>query len=154
MLTLTSAQAESSSAEMKEFLIISFLILVLLYAASAEDCVRVLTHQPISVDVNWCTQPVNALLPSPIGYCTNARCRSSQGMDYMPNQMTRGKQYSNIVSCSRVCTYTLCCCHTAKCRPQQSITREARVLALCAANGLTRAVNVRYKDVQSCQCVH
>ena len=81
----------SRTVKMKRLLIISFLMFVLLYTASAEDCARVEARRLVKVDVNWCSEPVTALLRSPTGYCSNSRCRSSNRMHYMPNQMMRGK---------------------------------------------------------------
>lgn len=78
---------------MKGFLITLFLMLVLLYAVSAqlEECLRVETSAPVSLNVNWCNQKVTANLPNPIGYCSNARCKSSHRIHTTPDSLEQSK---------------------------------------------------------------
>ena len=77
---------------MKESLIISFLVLAFLYAVEAqEDCIRVVTNAPVKVRVGWCSEEVSASIPNGIGYCTNARCKSTHKTHLVPEQVVRGK---------------------------------------------------------------
>ena len=77
---------------MKGSLITSFLVLCLLYAATAEDCIRKETSE-ISVNVGWCSEAVTATLDNPIGYCSNAKCRSTHKMHTSPEVIVRGKHF-------------------------------------------------------------
>ena len=85
----------SRAVEMKGLLIISFLMLALLYGTKAQDqCGRAETfNEQITVDVNWCSVPVTATLPGPIGYCSNARCVSSHKTYSTPEQVFTGSFY-------------------------------------------------------------
>ena len=63
---------------MKESLIILFLMIAFVCTAKVQDdCIRVVTHAPVQVNVGWCSVPVSASIPNGIGYCTNARCTSA-----------------------------------------------------------------------------
>lgn len=72
-------------------LIISFLVLGLLHIAAARECIRSETYA-ISVTVNWCSQPVTATFSEPIGYCINARCKSSHRI-YSPFEEVNWGKY-------------------------------------------------------------
>lgn len=64
---------------MKGLLILTLALLVFLHAVIAQDCQRIKTYD-IKVKVNWCPQPAEASLKDrniSIGYCINAKCRSS-----------------------------------------------------------------------------
>lgn len=75
---------------MKELLIISFVLLVALYVGAVPECIRVEINETATFDVDWCSQPVRVILPEPIGYCTNARCRSSHKTHTARENITLG----------------------------------------------------------------
>jgi len=82
---------------MKGLLIISFVLLVLLQIAIAQqsDCRLIQGPNKVTLNVNWCSQPVIATLPEEyIGYCSNARCKSSHEVHRNTERVTRGKQFA------------------------------------------------------------
>jgi len=81
---------------MNGLLVVSFALFVLLQVSMAQgpDCIRIEEGpKPIKLSVNWCSQPVTATLAGPIGYCTNARCRSSHKVHLPTDQVTRGESF-------------------------------------------------------------
>lgn len=72
--------------EMKGLLVISLLILVAFYFGAVQGCIRIESNEPALFDVEWCTEPVSVALPEPIGYCTNAKCRSSHKTHTSPRE--------------------------------------------------------------------
>ena len=84
---------------MKGFLIILFLMLVLLYAVSAQECIRITSSAPVQVQVGWCNNKVTASLPEAIGYCSNARCKSTHKIHTTPEQLERSKYLVARVHC-------------------------------------------------------
>ena len=75
---------------MKELLIILLTVLVALYVGAVPECVRVETTEPATFDVDWCDQPVIVNLPEAVGYCGNARCRSSHKTHVIRENVTLG----------------------------------------------------------------
>ena len=75
----------------KELSVILFMVLVASYLVCAVDeCIRVETNEVVPVDVGWCNQPVFVELPEPVGYCANAKCRSSHKTHTAIENITRG----------------------------------------------------------------
>ena len=72
---------------MRELLIV---LLTVLVPCAVLQCIRVETIEPAIFDVDWCDQPVIANLPEPVGYCANARCRSSHKTHVTRENVTLG----------------------------------------------------------------
>jgi len=66
-------------------------MLAVLHAGALEGCIRVETTEKATFDVDWCNKPVTVTLPEPIGYCANARCRSSHKTHHSREIYVHGK---------------------------------------------------------------
>lgn len=75
---------------MKGLLVVLFAML-LLHVATAQKCIRIQSSASVKVNVDWCSEPVTATLPTPIGYCANARCVSYHRLHIPTGQVKRGK---------------------------------------------------------------
>ena len=84
---------------MNGFLTTLFLMLVLLYAVSTQECIRVTLSAPVSVQVGWCNKKVTASLPNAIGYCSNARYKSAHKIHTTPQHLERSKYLVARVRC-------------------------------------------------------
>ena len=72
---------------MKELFII---LLMTFYVTADDECLRVETYS-YKIDVDWCPIPITVTLPEKVGYCTNARCRSSHMTHDARENITIGK---------------------------------------------------------------
>lgn len=76
--------------KMKGLSIIFLMMLIALYICTAEECIRVNGANYATFNVEWCTEPISVHLPEPIGYCTNARCRSFHKTHGKSDNITQG----------------------------------------------------------------
>jgi len=122
-------------------------MLLLVHTVVAQDCIRQQTTA-ITVNVNWCHQPATAVLDSPIGYCANVRCKSSHKTHYDVEEVRRGMYCVNVIMSRNnfVSLYAGCC------RALQSSTSVAPGVTVTCPNGDSRIIDVRYTDIQSCEC--
>lgn len=139
---------------MKGLLIILLMMLAALHAGALEECIRVETTEPAMFDVDWCSQPVTTTLPEPIGYCANARCRSSHKTHHSREIYVHGiATNSNINILITYClynTYTAGCCRSAVSEEKVAYG----LLAQCPADGQSRAIDVRYTTIKLCECTN
>ena len=133
---------------MKELLVILLMVLVALYVGAVPDCIRVETTEPATFDVDWCDQPVIVNLTKPVGYCGNARCRSSHKTHAIRENVTRGMFY---YIGNRQFSY--CCYSQAYCRSAMSEERVDHGLLAKCHDGTTATIDVRYTNILSCECV-
>ena len=95
---------------MKKLFVIVTVMLLLVYTIAAQDCIRQETTA-VQVKVNnWCNnQPASAVLPTPLGYCANVKCKSSHRTHYDTGGVKRGK-YACTIQKQLFCKLKYFCC--------------------------------------------
>lgn len=62
----------------------------------------------VTVNVNWCSQPVIATLPESVGYCANAKCKSSHVIHTKIKKVIQGKHFCSCLAGTCVQCYLTC----------------------------------------------
>lgn len=144
---------------MKGLLITLLIVLVCLYIGAGQDCIVVEADEPATFDVSWCSDPVKVILPEPVGYCANARCRSSHKAHVERENVTIGMfelVRPIVIVFLHIASYIIsfhCYLLTANCRSAQSEEKVVYGLTAKCPDGTTATMDVRYTNIKSCECV-